>query len=82
MGNDLLLQYIQGAVTILFGFAGILLPRKWNPFRFKSSGISKTLSMRFSEKKLDRIPKIIGFMFIFVGLFVICLTPFLGEMPW
>ncbi len=82
MESGLLGQYIQGGVTVLFGLIGVFLPRKWNPFRFKKDGIGEVLSGFIPEKILDRIPKIIGFLLIFVGLFILCLTPVLGKMPW
>lgn len=75
-------QYIQAGITIAIGLVGILLPKRFNPFQFKSYGLGGLLKEKIPESIQIKIPKIIGGLCIFTGIAVAILTFFLGEMPW
>lgn len=80
--SELTLQYIKAIVTILLGVFALVLPTKYNLFRFKPYGTGKRIGDMLSEKVKKRIPQVIGVLCIFVGLVVLILTPILGPMPW
>ncbi len=80
--DQITFQYIQAGITILLGLVGVLLPQKFNPFQFKNYGVGKVLDDHLPNKITRNIPKIIGTLLIFVGIFIAALTPILGEMPW
>ncbi len=74
-------QWGQIAVAVfglIVGIAGYFLPWKYNPFRPKND----TLAAAIPELWQRRIPKIGGVVIALVCLFIIALTPVLGEFPW
>lgn len=80
--DELTLQYLKAMITIFLGILGLVLPTKYNLFRFKSYGTGKMIADRLSEKTQKRIPQVIGALCVFTGLVVLILTAILGPMPW
>lgn len=80
--SPITVQYIQAGITVAIGLVGIFLPKRFNPFQFKSYGLGALLKEKIPESIQIKIPKIIGALCVFTGIVVALLTFFLGEMPF
>lgn len=80
--KQIYIQYIQSVITILLGIAGILLPHKYNIFRFKKRGVGGLLSEKIPLHIQERTPKVVGWLCIFTGVCVAILTAIFGEIPF
>lgn len=74
-------QWGQIAVAVfglVMGIAAFFLPWKYNPLRPRNHKLAAAVP----EVWQRRIPKIGGATIALVCLFILAMTPILGEFPW
>jgi CDP-diglyceride synthetase len=71
-------QIAMAVFGLIVGIAGYFMPWKYNPFRPRNYKLAAAIPEIWQR----RIAKIGGVVIALVCLFIIALTPVLGEFPW